>query len=208
MTRAANEVAFGLENLGVAPRSGRASSGRSPRSDALLSGGERSSSRAASCSASASRPRSRSSPSCCCSTSRPRSSTPKARRPSSSGRAPRRDRRPLRAARRPGTGARDRVIIMEEGRILLDAPRAEALEWLAAVRRRHEAASLTQAPPGEVVAARARLVLVPRPWPCSAASPRGAPRRDRRARRAERHRQDDARPDRAGLVEPQPGRSS
>jgi energy-coupling factor transport system ATP-binding protein len=46
-----------------------------------------------------------------------------------------------------------RVLFVDEGRLLLDAPRAEALEWLAAERPAYTRAcvSETQAPPGEVV---------------------------------------------------------
>ena len=46
-----------------------------------------------------------------------------------------------------------RVLFVDEGRLLLDAPRAEALEWLAHERPAYTnpCVSETQAPPGEVV---------------------------------------------------------
>ena len=46
-----------------------------------------------------------------------------------------------------------RVLFVDEGRLLLDAPRAEALEWLQAERPAYTGAcvSETQAPPGDVV---------------------------------------------------------
>ena len=144
MTRVENEVAFGLENLGVAPEQiwprVEPALGRGRR-DALCSGDGRSSSRAGSCSVSASPRRSRSSRSCSCSTSRRRSSTqavPRRFSPRSSRRScavvlcEQRVDRALAIA--------DRVIMMEEGRIVLDAPVAEARAWLvggaAAVRGR------------------------------------------------------------------------
>ena len=80
MAKVANEVAFGLENIGAdRPRSGRGSTRRSPPSAPARSPSGRSpSSPAASCSACASRRRSRFDRGCCCSTSRRRSSTPTA----------------------------------------------------------------------------------------------------------------------------------
>ena len=114
-----------------------------------------------SCSGSASRLRSRSSRSCCCSTSRPRSSTPRApalfldaveRLGATVVLSEHRVGRALELA--------TRVLFVDEGRLLLDAPRAEALEWLAAERPAYTRAcvSETQAPPGERRPARVRGV--------------------------------------------------
>jgi energy-coupling factor transport system ATP-binding protein len=48
-----------------------------------------------------------------------------------------------------------RVVFLDAGRVVLDAPRAEALEWLAAHRPRWTAACVpgTQSPPGDLVLA-------------------------------------------------------
>ena len=163
----------------------------------------RSSSPAASCSASASRRRSRSSRSCCSSTSRRRSSIP--RRPGfcsqpSSGSA-RRSSSPSTASR--GRSSSRRASSSSTAAVsLLDAPRAEAVEWLAAERPLYTKACVetTQAPPGAVVrGAPRRLVLVPAGHARSGRGrPRAAPRRDRRARGAERVRKDHAGADRRG----------
>ena len=135
MTIVANEVAFGLENLGVAPArdlaAGRARA-RIGRRAPPLGPARRSSSPAASCSGSASPRRSRSSRSCCCSTSRPPSSTPTPPRSSStpSSGSARPSSSPSTASARALELA-TRVVFVDGGRILLDAPRAEALAWLA-----------------------------------------------------------------------------
>ena len=111
MTIAANEVAFGLENLGVAPHEIWPRVERALDSvDALhLWGRKTSSSPAASCSGSASPRRSRSSLGCCCSTSRPRSSTPRRPRFLDGGRSSGGDGRPLRASRRRERSSSRRV---------------------------------------------------------------------------------------------------
>ena len=86
MMRVENEVAFGLENLGVVPGVDLAARRGGARSGSELRTWQRaapSSSRAGSCSASASPRRSRSSRSFSCSTSRRRSSTPTVPRRSS-----------------------------------------------------------------------------------------------------------------------------
>ena len=82
-TRVAAEVAFGLENIGtppelIGPRAARGARSGRRRASRRAAGGR--AVRAASSSASASPRRSRSGRSCCCSTSRPRSSTPRAPR--------------------------------------------------------------------------------------------------------------------------------
>ena len=136
MARVANEVAFGLENLGVAageiwPRV----EGALAAVGALhLGAGGRSSSPAASCSASASPPRSRSSRGSCSSTSRRRSSTP------TPPRVPRAvaqlgARSSSRSTASARARARDRVLFLEGGRLLLDAPPRRRVDWLAAERR-------------------------------------------------------------------------
>ena len=203
MNRVANEVAFGLENTGVEP------SEIWPRvEEALASVGaahlaERpvSELRAASWSASASRRRSRSVHGCCCSTSRRRSSTRTAaesffdlveRLPCAVLVSEQRPARPLARA--------DRVLFMDGGRIMLDAPRDEAIAWLAAstgrstfrTRRRSSArvARRRFAYGDNVVLDGASL---------------SAPRRDRRADRPERRGQDDAAQIAAGLLAPDSG---
>ena len=156
MTIVANEVAFGLENLGtppaeIWPRVERALAARSTR--CTCGGGRRSSSPAASSSGSASPRRSRSSRSCCCSTSRPRSSTrtpPRSSSKPSSGSARRSCSRstasPARSSSRRGSSSSTRAGSSST------PPRAEALAWLAAERPRWASAcvSETQAPSGEL----------------------------------------------------------
>ncbi len=93
-----------------------------------------------------------------------------------------------------------RVVFVDGGRVLLDAPRAEAVEWLAAERPLYTKACVesTQAPPGAIVATlRGVSLLVPAGHARSGRGrPRVAPRRDRRARGAERVRKDHAGADR------------
>ena len=136
MAEVANEVAFGLENVGdragrdlaAGRRGARARRRRAPRRAS-----DRRAVRRASCSASASRRRSRCARSCCCSTSRRRSSTPTRPRRSSTSieRLPcavlvseQRPARPL-DARRP------RPLHGRAAASSLDAPRDEAIAWLA-----------------------------------------------------------------------------
>ena len=197
------------ERGGVRARESRRAAGRdlaarrasAPSVDALhLGGARRSSSPAASSSVSASHPRSRWSRSCCSSTSRRRSSIPKAPRSSStpSNGSARPSCSP--STGRPALELATRVLFVDEGRLLLDAPRAEALEWLAAERPayvetlcflKHE--RLRRRRP-----ARPRRVFLlsrghARP---GRGRPGAAAGRDRRARGVERVREDDARPDR------------
>ena len=134
--RVANEVAFGLENLGTPPaeiwprvHGALADAGtRTSRSGARRALGRRAAARLPRVGARARARR------CCCSTSRPRSSTPRRPRRSStsacelgSPSSSRSSGRRCRWALRPRALRRGR-------RLLLDAPRDEALDWLAAHR--------------------------------------------------------------------------
>ena len=77
---------------------------------------------------------------------------------------------------------------MDGGRIVLDAPREEALEWLA----EHRPLYLPHAP-DVVCAGQRRALLLRRARRARPRVARGPARRDRRARRAERRGQDDSR---------------
>ena len=208
MTLVANEVAFGLENLGVAAgaRSGRASSGRSPSVDALASLGPEDD-RALRRRAAARLPR-------------------VGARARAAAAAPRRAdlaARPRRGARSSSTpsSALGATVVLSEHRVARALelatrvalrrrrpPRSSTrrarrrVEWLAAERParsietlaflKHKLLRATSSLLGS-----RRLVRVPRgPAGARRRRPRGPARRDRRARRAERLRKDDAGEDR------------
>ena len=209
MNRVANEVAFGLENIGVDPardlaarrggaRARRRRAPRRPRRRRAL--GRRAAARLSRLGA------------------RAAAAAAAARRADVAAR-PRRSRGVLRPRRAPavrgrsspssGRRVRSRTptasLFMERGRIVLDAPRDEALAWLArapaalpAARRRRSSAALRDVR----FAYGDRVVL-------DGVVARGAARRGGRAHRPERRRQDDAREDRGGAARrPTPARSS
>ena len=148
--------------------------------------------RAASCSGSRSRRRLRCGRGCSCSTSRPRSSTRTRRKRSSTWSSSFHARCSSPSSAPHGRSRTvDRVLFMDGGRIVLDAPRARGPR----VARGAPARS-TSACAGARRARARRAVLLRRARSARACLARGAARRDRRARGAERRRQDDARADR------------